>query len=235
MDADGPIDLGARVAEVVRALHAETGVQHTVDRAVTVATEIVQGCEHASVSVMHRARRLETLAATSEVCRRGDELQYDLEEGPCLDAAGSHDTVRSADLTRETRWPTWSSRVTRELGVRSILSFRLYTATDELGALNLYAERVDAFDDAAEGVGYALAAHVAVAMAGERNLDYANLALVNRTVIGQAEGMLMERYQMSADQAFRVLARVSQQENVKLRDIAAYVVRSGRVPGAHTE
>ncbi len=72
-------------------------------------------------------------------------------------------------------------------------------------------------------------------MAGERNLDYANMALVNRTVIGQAEGMLMERYQMSADQAFRVLARVSQQENVKLRDIAAYVVRSGRVPGAHTD
>ena len=235
MDADGPIDLGERVAEVVRALHAETGVKDTVDRAVSVATEVVQGCDHASVSLMHPERRMETLAATSVVCRRGDELQSELQEGPCLDAAGSYDTVRSADLARETRWPSWSARAVRELGVHSVLSFRLYTATDDLGALNLYAEPAEAFDDAAEGVGYALAAHVAVAMAGKRNLDYANMALVNRTVIGQAEGMLMERYQMTADQAFRVLARVSQQENVKLRDIAAYVVRNGRVPGVHND
>ena len=235
MDVDGPIDLGERVAEVVRVLHAESGVQDTVDRAATLATEVVQGCDHASVSVMHPDRRLETLATTSEVCRRCDELQYELQEGPCLDAAGSYDTVRSADLSRETRWPSWAPRASAELGVHSLLSFRLYTATDELGALNLYADRADAFDDAAEGVGYALAAHVAVAMAGERNLDYANMALVNRTVIGQAEGILMERYQMSGDQAFRVLARVSQQENVKLRDIAAYVVRSGRVPGVPTD
>ena len=235
MDADGPIDLGERVAEVVRVLHAETGVQDTVDRAVAVATEVVPGCDHASVSLAHQDRRMETLAATSVVCRRGDELQYELQEGPCEDSASSYDTVRSADLARETRWPSWSARAVRELGVHSVLSFRLYTATDDLGALNLYADHADVFDDAAEGVGYALAAHVAVAMAGERNLDYANLALVNRTVIGQAEGILMERYQMSADQAFRVLARVSQQENVKLRDIAAYVVRNRRVPGADTD
>jgi GAF domain-containing protein len=235
MDADGPIDLGERVAEVVRALHAESGVQDTVDRAVSVATETVRGCDHASVSLVHQDGTMETLAATSEVCRRGDALQYELQEGPCVDAAGSYDTVRSADLSQETRWPSWSARAVRELGVRSVLSFRLYTAADELGALNLYSDHVDAFDDEAEGVGFALAAHVAVAMAGERNLDYANMALVNRTVIGQAEGILMERYQMSADQAFRVLARVSQQENVKLRDIAGYVVRNRQVPGVPTD
>jgi AmiR/NasT family two-component response regulator len=120
--------------------------------------------------------------------------------------------------------------VATELGLHSSMSFRLFVSGDTLGSMNLYSQKVAAFatDDIHEGV--ALAAHVAVALAGAQQVENMNIALQGRTIIGQAEGILMERFSLTSEQAFKVLTRLSQDNNVKLRQIADKIVDTRKVP-----
>jgi GAF domain-containing protein len=202
-----------------------------LDKSVGLATELIDGCDAAGVSIVHARKSIDTQAATSALVERGDSLQYELQEGPCLDAIWDQETVFSPHLASDNRWPLWGPRVVDELGVRSMLSFQLFTTEDTLGALNMYSKRPDAFtaEDRIEGL--ALAAQVAVAVAAAREVEGLNSALTNRTVIGQAQGILMERFDMDADRAFAVLRRLSQSRNIRLHSIAADVVTTRMVPG----
>ena len=112
-----------------------------------------------------------------------------------------------------------------------MLSFQLYVERDNLGALNLYSADACAFDDESEHVGLLFAAHAAVAMAGARRQEQLTHAVTVRDLIGQAKGILMERYKITADQAFQVLARASQQTNRRLADVADELTQTGSVPG----
>ena len=141
-----------RFAAAVRAMQEEAGPRPSLERAVAVATHLIDGCDHAAVSLVHRSKRIDTPAFTSEVGLRGDLLQYEL-QGACLDAIWHHETVHSPDLMLESRWPVWAPRVVRELGVRSMLCFQLFTDKDSLGALNLYAESPNTFERAGGGAG----------------------------------------------------------------------------------
>ena len=132
-----------------------------------------------------------------------------MREGPCFDALEMHERVHSRDLATDTRWPRWGPHVAHEIGVVSVVSYRLFTTADSLGALNLYSRTSEAFDLDDIYNGEALAAHVAVALASSRQAEQLGVAITTRTVIGQAEGILMERFDISADQAFAVLRRVS--------------------------
>ena len=134
-------------------------------------------------------------------------------------------------MRTEQRLPRFAAEAVR-LGVLSSLSFQLFVEGDDLGALNLYARAPHAFGEESEDVGLVLAAHAAVALAGARREDHLRRAVDNRDLIGQAEGILMERHELTADQAFQVLARVSQQTNRKLVDVAEELTRTGTVPGA---
>lgn len=214
-------------ADVARAMSAGTTLEQTLDRAVTGAVDLIDGCDHAGISVVHRRKKIDTPAASDDVVRRGDELQYTEGEGPCLQSIVEQETVQSHDLTTETRWPRWSGRVAEELGVRSMLCLQLFVTHDSLGALNLYSDRVNGFDAHDRATGLALAAHVAVAMTAAQTEQHLETAIVNRTVIGQAEGMLMERYSLTPEQAFAVLRRASQHSNQKLSVVAADLVRDG--------
>ena len=120
--------------------------------------------------------------------------------------------------------------VAHEVGVVCIVSYRLFTTEDTLGAMNLYSLRPDAFDADDISNGEALAAHVGVALAASQNVENLELAITNRTAIGRAEGILMERFGIPPDQAFAVLRRVSQSRNVKLNRVAADLVRTRRRP-----
>jgi transcriptional regulator with GAF, ATPase, and Fis domain len=228
-------DLSERIAAAARSLSSERDVQHTLAASVELATELIEGCDEAGVSIVHRRRAIETPASTGELVERGDKLQYEFQEGPCLDAIWDQETVYCPDLASEVRWPVWGPRVVDELGVRSMLCFRLFTAADTLGALNLYSRRAGAFteDDAIEGL--ALAAHVSVALVSATEIEGLNAAAVNRTVIGQAQGILMERYDIDSERAFSLLRRVSQDSNQRLRWIAAELVRTRKVPGVGAE
>jgi GAF domain-containing protein len=224
-------EVGDQFAAVARELRTQRDEAALLDRAISIATELIAGCQHACVTLVHHAgRRLETPAFTSDVARRGDELQYEFDEGPCLDSVRHHETTASSDLRAERRWPRWAPAVVEQLGIRSMLCYQLFTSEHSYGALNLYSEQVNGFDEDDQAVGLALAAHVAVALAASREIDTRGLAIARRTIIGQAQGILMERYGIEAEQALRALTRVSQDSNRKLFDVAQDVVITRRAP-----
>ncbi|SDS66417.1 GAF and ANTAR domain-containing protein [Actinopolymorpha singaporensis] len=223
--------LSRHIADAARELQDETDAQATLDKAVGLAVRLVGAAEDAAISLVHRGGRIDTPAATSDVARRVDKLQYELDQGPCLDAIRKEELVLAPDLATDTRWSQWGSRVASETGIRSMMCLRLFTYAHTVGALNLYARSRNAFgrDDIEQG--QALAAHAAVAVVGAQRIDQLSVALDTRTVIAQAQGILMERYRFTADQAFNVLVRVSSQANAKLRDVAIELVETRRTPG----
>lgn len=204
--------------------------REAMDRAVLIATEIIPGCDAAGVCVVYRGDRIDTHATSTDDLRQVDALQHELDEGPCLDALQREDTVRSNDLSADDRWPQWGPQVAAEVGLFSIVSYRLFSSDQSLGALNLYGKGKSAFtsDDIHDGL--ALAAHVGVALAAAQEVENLEKALGGRTVIGQATGILMERFDMAPERAFSVLSRMSQQKNVKLRQLAEHIVTTRTVP-----
>ena len=198
---------------------------------VAAAVAMVPGAEEGSISLVTARRRITSCGPTGELPVQVDAIQQEVGQGPCLDAAYEQHTVRVRDLATEERWPTFARRASA-IGAASMLALQLYVQGDNLGALNLYAPKPDAFTDESEQVGLLFAAHAAIAYVGARNEAQLARALVSRDLIGQAKGILMERYQISGDRAFLVLTRSSQSSNRKLQDVAAALVESGTLPGA---
>lgn len=217
--------------EAARELQDQTDPQATMDESVRLAVLDVDGCDAAALSMVHRSTRIvDTQAASDDMARRGDELQYELGQGPCLDAIWQEDFVHSADLASDARWAKWGPAVAEETNARSLMAFRLFTHDETLGALNLYSRKVGGFETADRDDGTALAAQIAIAVAGARQIAGLGLAVENRTVIGQAQGILMERFKIDAQAAFRVLARLASTSEVKVREIAAQIVAGGDAP-----
>ena len=210
-------------------MQEQSSTQEMLDEAVQIAIEIIDGCDLAGMSVIN-PHGVDTPAGSGDELKRLDTLQFELKEGPCFDALEHQEVVLGRDLATDVRWPTWGPLVAREIGVHSIVSYRLFTAANTLGAMNLYSLRTDAFDADDISNGGALAAHVAVALAESQNVTHLETAITVRTVIGRAEGILMERFDLSPAQAFAVLRRVSQNRNVKLNRIAEELVRTRRTP-----
>lgn len=222
--------LTEQLAAAARDLSAED-VEQTLEKAVALCVDLIEGCDAAAVSLVRRGKSIETPAYSDPKGLRGDELQYELQQGPCMDAVWHEDIVISTDLAADDRWPEWAPRVVEELGARSMMCIQLFTDAMTLGALNMYSWRPDAFSisrDRDEGL--ALGAHVAVALAAAQQVEGLNTALLNRTVIGQAEGILMERFGIDADRAFQVLRRVSSHTNTKLQRVAADLVETRTLP-----
>ena len=115
-------------------------------------------------------------------------------------------------------------------GVGSLLSFQLFVTGDNLGALNLYATQPHAFDEESESVGLVFASHASIALAGAQQEERLRTAIASRDLIGQAKGILMERFRITADQAFRVLVGASSRTNRRLADIAAELCSTGELP-----
>ena len=162
-----------------------------MQRAVMLATRgFIPGCHAAGVCVVYSGDRIDTHATSNDALREIDALQHDLDEGPCLDALRDNHTVRSDDLSKDDRWPSWGPRVVERLGLLSSVSYRLYSKEKELGALNLYGTEASAFTDEDVHDGLALAAHVGVALAAAQKVQQLETALGGRTVIAQATGIL---------------------------------------------
>jgi transcriptional regulator with GAF, ATPase, and Fis domain len=223
------VELAEMFADIGRHLLAADGVDETLDLVVHLACDNIDGCNHAAISWV-TGRRVLTPAATDDVPRRVDEIQYETGEGPCLDAIRDNEVFATDDLATEHRWPNFATRAVEEGGIHSMMSFRLFAEKDTMGALNLYSERVAAFDDLAEAIGVVFAAHAAIALSGARAQENYERAIESRDVIGQAKGILVERRRITPREAFRVLRAASQSRNVKVHDVAADLVDTGRDP-----
>lgn len=195
---------------------------------VAAAVGTIPGAEEASISLAQRGRRVVSAAATSDVPRRFDDLQQETRQGPCMDAMYERKTIRVDDLASDERWPELAHRA-GEVGMASMLCIQLFVAGDDLGALNLLAERPGGFTDESERVGLMFASHAAVAVAQAGKLNHLGAALASRDVIGQAKGVLMERYKITPDQAFALLAKASQDTNRKLQEVAEYLTHTGEI------
>jgi GAF domain-containing protein len=227
-----PEELATCLARMARDLLAQDSVQNTLDRIVTYALELVDGCERAGIMVVRKGT-VHTLAASDDDARTSDLTQGELGEGPCFDAARSgQESYRIADMrTDADRWPRYGP-CARRLGIQSMLGFKLFTDEETLGALNLYSSRPEALTDRSEQMGWLLASHAAVAFSSARSDADLQVAIFSRQDIGIGIGILMERHKLSAAEAFSVLSRASQNTNTKLREVARRVAETGEDPGA---
>ncbi len=216
--------VAAALAEVARTLDAQRTLEETLEGIVRIAVSAVPGFCHAGISVTRPKGVVGTLAATAPIVRELDRLQYDAGEGPCLDALTREPMVRVEGARHEQRWPGYLAGAVR-LGLRSQLSLHLFTDRSMTGALNFYSLERDTIDDQAPRIAELFAVHAAVALGRAREVDGLHEALSTRKTIGQAVGILMERYRLDEDRAFQYLLRSSQQANIKVRDIAAELVR----------
>jgi serine phosphatase RsbU (regulator of sigma subunit) len=152
------------IADVARLMQSGGTAQRTLQKMVELAPSMVDGCDHASVSVVE-GDHFATPAASDEVPETVDRIQYETGQGPCLDAIRHHEVFVTGDLRAEKRWPAFSARAAAETGVLSMLSFRLFLDSDTLGSLNLYSRQPDAFTESSRATGGVFAAHAAVAFA----------------------------------------------------------------------
>jgi hypothetical protein len=226
-------ELEGTFSEVAVALFAPGTVERTLQRIVPRAVRTVDGCEAAGIMLMG-AEAATTVAATSDLVIEIDQMQIDANEGPCVDAATQSTAFYANDLLDEPRWPVFAPNAVAA-GVRSVLAYSL--STGQPGALNLYARLPAAFGatDRAQGELFATLARLALDSAEERAAGEStavnfSAALLTRELIGQAQGILMERERISADQAFDILRRASQHMNIKLREVAETLVETGESP-----
>ncbi len=214
-----------QMARLARELGAQDSLQATLDAISSSAVKVIDGCDAAGILAVSKGRAV-TLSVCGDMVAESDRLQGEFGEGPCFDAARRVDgerLFRIADMTRpQPSWPRYS-RAARDLGIGSMTGVLLYTHEEDFGALNLYSRRPGAFGEDIEAAGWLLASHAAVALATARTVDQLEHALETRHAIGEAMGILMERHELSEDEAFGVLRRISQDHNLKLRDVARRV------------
>ncbi len=213
------------MAELARQMAVPLSVDDVLTTVTRTVLESIPGADHAGFLLLTKSGGFETQAPTSDLMYELDRLQIEHGEGPCVEAAIDELIVRTDDFQREQRWPHYSAEVLK-LGVRSALSFKLYTSQRSAGALNIFGMQTEAFGPEDEGLGQVLAAHAAVAILASRQGDQLQSALSSRDLIGQAKGVIMERYSVDAVRAFELLRELSQTENVKLVDIAQRVIET---------
>jgi transcriptional regulator with GAF, ATPase, and Fis domain len=228
--APAEVPLATALGDLARQLEHEDDPDTVLDDIVRAAIRMIPGADEASISVVSRGRRIRSRAASDDLPRAVDAAQEETREGPCMDAISDQHTVRVPDMACEDRWPAFAA-VAAGLGAASMLCFQLYVEDDNIGALNLYARRPRAFDEQSEHIGLLFAAHAAIAYAGARKQEDLERALDARDVIGQAKGILMERFGLTGQRAFELMIRLSNDSNRKLRDVADEVVRSPRPTG----
>ena len=216
-------DLAVRMADLARALAPPVSVETVLRDVTAAAKDLIDGVDEAGILLVGKNNTWETLGPTSDLALKLDELQMRYHEGPCLEAALDDVVIRTDDFRHEPRFPNYAPEVVK-LGVLSALSFKLYTADRTAGALNLFGFEADVWDSEAETIGMVLAAHAAAAVLASREGEQLQSALSTRDRIGQAKGIIMERFKVDDVRAFAMLRQLSQDTNTKLIDVAQKVI-----------
>ncbi len=219
-----------RIADIVRSLHdrPEADSDTVIAELAEHAAIEIPGAQYAGVTVTTDRKRVDTPAASHRYAVILDEIQQRHREGPCLASAWEKQTFHIADLEKDFRWPNYRRDALAETQIRSVMAFQLFIADRSMGALNVYADEPDVFTDETEEVGLIFATHSALAWNSARRDEQFQKALMSRDFIGQAKGMIMERYGIGAIQAFEMLRKLSQDSNVPLARIAQELIANAR-------
>lgn len=224
---DGRATIVTQLVELVTNLEREesdtaTGLHELLDNGVRHVT----GSQYAGITLAETSKSVSSVAATHRYPMVLDAIQNRYGEGPCLAAAWEHHIMHIADLNAEQRWLRYRRYAIEQTPIRAILSFELFVNGGSMAALNFYADRPHAFDEESVELGTVYATHIALAWSMMRRQDQFRSALASRDVIGQAKGVVMERFNLDAVEAFELLTRLSQQSNTRLVDIAAALIDS---------
>lgn len=213
-----------RIAELARELHGDDADDEQVAKTIVAgAVTEIPGTQYAGLTVATDRKSIESFGASHEIAEIHDRIQARVGEGPCLSAALHDRVVRVDDLENDERWPKYRRVALDEVPIRSVLSFQLFANRNKIGALNLFADEPNVFDMHAEDVGVVYATHAALAWNTIKKDQQFHSALANRDVIGQAKGILMERFDIDALAAFELLKKLSQESNTKLVEIARQI------------
>lgn len=217
-----------KVAQIARKLAVAPTLDETLQCAVDLGSDYIDGCEGTSISFIQN-RALTTPVWSSRTALAADQAQYRHNQGPCLEALSSHHTIVIDDIAEEGRWPRWREAVL-DLNLRSSVSFRLFlTSEDEetYGSLNMFSSRAHAFDFHAQVLGQIFASHAAVALKAAIAEAGYEQAVRARDLIGLAKGVIMERHDVDAGEAFEMLRRIANDRNIPMRSLAEQVTESG--------
>jgi GAF domain-containing protein len=230
-----PLDPTAAFGELGRIKLAETDLDGVLARIADLAKQTLPGADEVSVTLV-RGTSARTAAFTGSLALELDEWQYRRGHGPCLDAAAAGASLSITDMAAEPRWPDWSRRA-QAAGAGSSLSIGLPVQESVTGALNIYSVKPEAFDDDTIILAQTFAGYAAVALANAHLYDatatlaqHMQAAMESRAVIDQAKGIIMGERRCTADEAFAILTKVSQDSNRKLRDVAAALVATALSP-----
>ena len=225
-----PPELAESIETLSRVVVANEGVSSTVGLISELAVQAIDGAEVCSVSFARKGE-ITTIASTADIGDKIDRIQYESGEGPCLSAIDRAGTFHIADMDRDETWPTFSKRVVDETGIKSMLSYVLEVDRGALGALNLTSTKVESFSkgDLATGTLFAAPAGIALANSLTHEADQVKIrqleeGLVSRQMIGQAVGLIMSSHRVDPDEAFRILVHISQNANIKVRDLAQQMI-----------
>ncbi|MGK2869847.1 MAG: GAF and ANTAR domain-containing protein [Mycobacterium sp.] len=222
-------DIRAAMSDLAANFASHTELEPILQTVTEQAVRLIAEVDFADILLIdgdeHRS-----MAPTAPITVKLDTIQVSLKQGPCLEAITHEPLVHSADLTRETRWPDFAAAAVDQ-GVRSMMSFHLYTYPDKTkgaitgsAALNLFSRNVGQLSLADQAIGGMLATHAATALiAANRQLQFAS-ALHSRDLLGQAKGILMERFKVDAVRAFNLMTKLSQDTNTPVRVIAQRIV-----------
>ena len=233
LEADD-VDLQAGLSGVASIVAGGRGVIDVLHDVAQFAVQAIPGVDGAGVTMAESSTgtvQIQAWAVTADFVREIDTVQYhQLREGPCITCMHSRRPAISGSLGSDARWPRFGGRVAR-MGVHSALSMPLLVGNQVIGAINAYAHSRDAFSEHAVQLAMQFAGPAAVSVCNARLLSDARerterlqQALVSRTVIDQAIGIIRARTGVGAEEAFDRLIRISQSENVKLRDVAERLV-----------
>lgn len=217
----------AELATFVESLHHDAAMD--LDDAVTRIVEFARtrvGVTDGSIFLAHATPAgplYDTVVPTSPEVVKIDEIQHEVGQGPSLDAIATEDTVISPDLATDDRWPQWRVAAV-DLGIGAVVSTRLRSRERTIGALNLYARQPDRIDHQQAQAVEVLAKHASAALAAAMDHSTLTRALLTRSAIGRAQGVMMERYGLDDGPAFELLKRYSQTSNTKLRDVAERIL-----------
>jgi GAF domain-containing protein len=230
-----PMDPNEAFAELSRIRLADIDLDRLMYKIAQLAKRTIPGAGEVSVTLV-QGDNPHTAAFTGELALKLDEEQYERGYGPCLDASAANVSLSVPDTGSEIRWPDWAAAA-RQAGVHSSLSIGLPVQEKVTGALNIYATEAHAFDDDAIAIGQTFAGFAAVALANGHLYEtqatlatHMQMAMDSRAVIEQAKGIIMGSRRCTPTEAFAILAKLSQDTNRKLRDVATALVDKASTP-----